>query len=90
MFVMGFRLGYIQFFIGDWLTGRAMELWSRDIPFEGKRGEIIDRNGIPLVQNESAPTVFVIPRQVKDPAQLAENLETILNGKKEDIYQQIT
>ncbi|MFS0646098.1 hypothetical protein [Siminovitchia sp. 179-K 8D1 HS] len=31
MFVMGIRLGYIQLFIGDWLTGRAMELWSRDI-----------------------------------------------------------
>lgn len=90
MFVIGARLGYIQFFIGDWLTGRALELWSRDIPFEGKRGEIIDRNGIPLVQNESAPTVFVIPRQVKDPAQLAEDLETILDGKKEDIYRQIT
>lgn len=90
MFVMGIRLGYIQLFIGDWLTGRAMELWSRDIPFEGKRGEIIDRNGIPLVQNESAPTVFVIPRQVKDPAHLAEKLELILNGKKEDIYRQIT
>nr|WP_283247401.1 hypothetical protein [Lederbergia citrea] len=90
MFLMGTQLGYIQFFIGDWLTGKALELASRDIPFEGKRGEIIDRNGIPLVKNMSAPTVYVIPRQIKDPAKTARKLETILNGNNEDIYLQIT
>lgn len=90
MLVIGLRLGYIQFILGDWLTGRALELSSRDIPFEGKRGEIVDRNGVPLVQNTSAPSVYVIPRQVIDPIKTAEKLHLILEGDKEDIYGQIT
>ena len=90
MFIIGIRLGYIQFVQGNWLTGRALELASRDIPFEGKRGEIMDRNGVPLVQNMSAPTVYVIPRQIKDPVTAAEELSSILEGDKEDIYKQVT
>lgn len=90
MFIMGMRLGYLQLILGNWLTGQALELRSRDIPFEGKRGEIVDRNGILLVQNTSAPTVYVIPRQIKDPVKTAEELDSILEGIKEKMYRQIT
>ncbi|MCJ7843345.1 stage V sporulation protein D [Lederbergia sp. NSJ-179] len=90
MFVIGIRLGYLQFILGGSLSDRALELWSRDIPFEGKRGEIVDRNGVSLVQNLSAPTVYVIPRQIKDPVKTAEELHSILKGNKEEIYRQVT
>jgi stage V sporulation protein D (sporulation-specific penicillin-binding protein) len=90
MLVINLRLGYVQFVLGDWLTGKALELWSRDIPFEGKRGEIVDRDGVPLVLNKSAPSVYVIPRQIEDPVSASEALASILQGKKEDIYRQIT
>lgn len=89
-FIIDLRLGYVQFFLGNVLTDGAKELWSRDIPFEPERGEIVDRNGVPLATNVSAPTVYVVPRQIKDPADAAEKLAAVLNMSKEKAYQLIT
>lgn len=88
--IIDVRLGYVQFFLGDWLTGKAKDSWSRDIPFEPKRGEIVDRNGVALATNISAPTVYVVPRQVKEPAVTAEKLAAVLGMTKENAYKQIT
>ncbi|GER71011.1 stage V sporulation protein D [Weizmannia acidilactici] len=88
--IMDVRLGYVQFGLGDMLTNRAKELWSRSIPFEGKRGKIVDRNGVPIAINQSAPTIFVIPRQVKDPSKTAEKLGNVLKADRENIYKEIT
>ncbi len=88
--IIDVRLGYVQFLLGDWLTDGAEELWNREIPFEAERGEIVDRNGIALATNMSAPTVYVFPRQIEDPAATAEKLAAVLNGSKEQIYTEIT
>jgi stage V sporulation protein D (sporulation-specific penicillin-binding protein) len=88
--IIDVRLGYVQFVLGDILTGQAKGSWSRNIPFEPERGEIIDRNGVPLATNVSAPTVYVVPRQVKDPAATSEKLAAVLNIPKENAYRQIT
>ncbi|WP_078380987.1 stage V sporulation protein D [Sutcliffiella halmapala] len=88
--IIDLRLGYVQFALGNMLTDRAKDSWSRDIPFEPERGEIQDRNGIPLATNMSAPTVFVVPRQIKDPNDTAEKLAATLNMSKEKVYRQIT
>jgi stage V sporulation protein D (sporulation-specific penicillin-binding protein) len=88
--IIDVRLGYVQFVLGDMLTGQAKGSWSRNIPFEPERGEIIDRNGVPLATNISAPTVYVVPRQVKDPATTSEKLAAVLNIPKENAYRQIT
>lgn len=88
--IIDVRLGYVQFFLGDWLTEGAKGSWSRNIPFEPQRGEIVDRNGIPLATNISAPTVYVVPRQIKDPATTSEKLAAVLNMPKEKAYKEIT
>ncbi|WP_342430508.1 stage V sporulation protein D [Neobacillus sp. FSL H8-0543] len=88
--IIDVRLGYVQFILGDKLTGQAKGSWSRNIPFEPERGEIVDRNGVALATNVSAPTVYVVPRQVKDPATIAEKLASVLNIPKENAYRQIT
>ncbi|MDM5328040.1 stage V sporulation protein D [Neobacillus sp. CF12] len=88
--IIDVRLGYVQFVLGDMLTGQAKGSWSRNIPFEPERGEILDRNGVPLATNVSAPTVYVVPRQVKDPATTSEKLAAVLNIPKENAYRQIT
>ena len=89
-FVIDMRLGYVQFLLGDNLTEKAKGLWRRNIPFEPKRGEIVDRNGIALATNISAPTVYVVPRQIKNPAEAAEKIAAVLNMSKEKAYQLIT
>ncbi|MGE8204180.1 stage V sporulation protein D [Heyndrickxia sp. NPDC080065] len=88
--VIDLRLGYVQLGLGKWLTSGAKELWSREIPFEPERGKIVDRNGIPIATNQSAPTVFVVPRQVENPGETAEKLASVLNSSKDKIYKQIT
>lgn len=89
-FVILLRLGYVQFYLGEWLTKKAQDSWSRDIPFEAKRGEILDRNNVVLATNVSAPSVLVVPRQVKNPAETAEKLAKVLNMDKKRAYELIT
>ncbi|KOO40742.1 stage V sporulation protein D [Priestia koreensis] len=88
--IIDVRLGYVQFALGDMLTEKAKGLWSRNIPFEPERGKILDRNGVALATNKSAPTIFVMPRQVEDPVKTAEKLAAVLNMSKEKAYQEVT
>ncbi|WP_226578480.1 stage V sporulation protein D [Halobacillus litoralis] len=89
-FVIGGRLGYVQFFLSDFLIAKAEESWSRDITFEPERGKILDTNGEVLVGNQSAPTVMVVPRQVKEPEETAQNLAKILGMSVEKAYTHVT
>ncbi|PMC38340.1 stage V sporulation protein D [Bacillus sp. UMB0899] len=88
--VIDIRLGYVQFFLGNTLTSGAKDLWSRNIPFEPERGEILDRNGVKLATNMSAPTIYVVPRQIEDPADAAKQLAAVLNMSEEKAYSHIT
>ena len=89
-FVIDFRLGYVQFFLGDSLTTKAKDSWSRNVPFQPERGRILDRNGVELAKNESAPTIYVVPRQIEKPAETAEKLAAVLGVEKDEIYKRIT
>lgn len=89
-FVIDFRLGYVQVFTGNLLTDRAKDSWSRNVPFEPKRGEIKDRNGVVLATNKSTPTVYVVPRQIKDPNDAAKQLSGILMADQEKIVEHLT
>ena len=84
------RLGYVQLYIGNMLTGKAKDSWSRNIPFEPKRGEILDRNGIALATNLSAPTIYVVPRQVENPQETAEKLANALDASVEETFKEIS
>ncbi|MDQ0215237.1 stage V sporulation protein D (sporulation-specific penicillin-binding protein) [Oikeobacillus pervagus] len=84
------RLGYVQFFMGSELTGKAKDSWSRNIPFEPERGKIVDRNGVSLATNKSAPTVYVVPRQIENPAETAGKLAAALNMSTEKAYKHVT
>lgn len=89
-FVIAGRLGYVQFFLSDFLISKAEESWSRDITFEPERGNILDTNGEVLVGNQSAPTVMVVPRQIKEPEKTAQNLAQILEMSVEKAYTHVT
>ncbi|MBM7571730.1 stage V sporulation protein D [Aquibacillus albus] len=88
--IIDVRLGYVQFVIGDVLMDKAKESWSRDIIFEPERGKILDKNGEILAENVSAPTVMVVPRQIKEPQKVAEALASILDMTVESAYEEVT
>lgn len=89
-FVIEFRLGYVQLYLGNVLTGKAKDSWSRNIVFEPKRGEIVDRNGVALATNLSAPTIYVVPRQLENPQETAAKLAAALDMEVDETFKEIT
>jgi stage V sporulation protein D (sporulation-specific penicillin-binding protein) len=79
------RLTFVQLVQGPWLTGKAENLWGRDIPFSSKRGRILDRNGELIAYNISSPSVMVVPAQIKDKEGTANKLAKILEVPEEKI-----
>lgn len=79
------RLSFVQLIQGPWLTGKAENLWGRDIPFSSKRGRILDRNGELIAYNISSPSVMVVPAQIKDKEGTASKLAKILEVPEEKI-----
>lgn len=84
------RLGYVQFVIGDELMELASESWSRDIAFEPERGHILDRNGETLAENVTAPSVIVVPKQIKEPQKTAKKIANILDISEDKAYEYVT
>ncbi|MDZ5711565.1 stage V sporulation protein D [Jeotgalibacillus haloalkalitolerans] len=78
LFVVIVRLFYVQVVSHEQLYDKAIESWTRELPLEPKRGTIYDRNGKPIVLNESAPSLFIIPKQIEDRDHTAAELSDIL------------
>lgn len=76
--------------MGEKLTSLAKDSWSRNLPFEPERGDILDRNGVELATNKSAPSILVVPRQIKDPAETSKKLAAVLNMSEEKAYKHVT
>src|SRR5690554_5194585 len=72
------RLGYVQVVKGEAYIERAFELWTRNIPVSNQRGKIYDRNGKLIVGNTLAPTVSIIPKQIKDKTYTINTLASII------------
>ena len=76
---MVIRLGYVMFFLTNKIAPMAYDQWTRDVPIEGKRGDIYDRNGKLIVGNSLSPSVAVIKRQIKDKDYVVKQLSSILD-----------
>src|SRR5699024_572223 len=88
--IIDVRLGFVQFMMGDELMKRADESWSRDSTFEPERGKILDRHEEVLAENVSAPSVIVVPKQVKKPQDTAGKIADILEISEQDAYDYVT
>lgn len=84
------RLGYIQLVQGQWLQDEANDLWSRNVKFEAKRGNIKDRHGEDLVKNTTVPSVMAIPAQIKNPEETAKKLAIILGQSDQKVLTEIS
>ena len=83
------RLGYVMFYLVDDIAPMAYDQWTRDIPIEGKRGNIYDRNGKLIVGNMLSPSVAVIKRQITDVDYVASQLSNILETDKDTILKHL-
>lgn len=72
------RLGYVQFYLSEDITEKAVESWLRDISFQSDRGKILDESGRELATNVSATSIILVPHQIKDKETTAKHLANIL------------
>ena len=85
------RLAYLQIFTSSEIKDRASDWqWTRNLPIEGQRGIIFDRNHEVIVGNIVAPSVIVIPRQVTDVDETSRVLAEVLGTTIEDAMGHVT
>ena len=73
------RFLYVQVFWQEELTARALDQWMREIPLVAERGLITDRNGVVLVENDTAYTVYARSNAVKNKEDTAMRLAAALD-----------
>jgi len=59
--IIFFRLWYLQVLSGDSYVAAARENRVREIKVQAPRGEIVDRHGVPLVENRHSLSIKVTP-----------------------------
>jgi penicillin-binding protein 2 len=59
--IIFFRLWYLQVLSGDSYVAAARENRVREIKIQAPRGEIVDRHGVPLVENRNSLSIKVTP-----------------------------
>ena len=84
------KVFYIQVFAYEKLNTLAESLWSRELPISADRGEIVDRNGEVLATNITTTSLVVIPNQIVDKEDAAQNLSEILNCDYEDMLKHLS
>lgn len=84
-----FRIGYLQLIKGEWLSTKAAEQQTREIPIEAKRGTIYDTSMKELAVSVTKYTVWCKPVEVKDAKKTSEQLSKILDEDYDDIYKKV-
>ena len=86
------RLWFLQVVTGDRFAVRAEDQSIRTVQIEAPRGDILDRNGLPIVDNRFAQVVSVRPDQMGDDdtrAATVDRLSEILSLTPEEINARI-
>lgn len=89
LFLIVFKVFYIQVFEYKKLNTLAKDLWSRNLTIEADRGKILDRNGKVLADNLTTTSLILIPNQIKDKELVTRKLSDILNVSYEDMKKHV-
>lgn len=75
------RTCYLQLVKGGWLSTKASEQQTREIPIQAKRGTIYDKNMKPLAVSATKYTIWCKPVEVKNKKEAAKKLSEIIEDK---------
>ncbi len=84
------KLAWVQLIGRSDLFSKARDLWERDFPVAGLRGNLLDINNEVLATDIPSASVMVVPAQIEDPPTAARQLSDILETEPENILAQIT
>ncbi|HYF95041.1 MAG TPA: penicillin-binding transpeptidase domain-containing protein [Symbiobacteriaceae bacterium] len=79
------RMSYLQFVQGEELGTKGFLYRMRKTPIQADRGEILDRNGQPLLTNVVCESIYAQPIVLKNKPAAAQALAPILGMKPEDL-----
>lgn len=88
-FLLFIRVMYIQYFEADYYQQRAFEQQTRDRLIAPRRGDILDRNGVPIATTKSAASVSVIHAQIEDEESVARQLSEMLELDYNDVLEKV-
>ena len=88
-FIVIFKVFYIEVFKYDKLNSLSSDLWSRELPIEGDRGTIYDRNMDVLASNLTTTSLVLIPNQIKDKEYASKELASILNVSVDEMKKHV-
>lgn len=72
------------------LTKLAEENWDIEVPFGKVRGQITDRHNTVIVGNRLAPTIYFMPSQNNEHAEVAQKLSAVLSVDTEVLLEKIS
>ena len=81
------RIIFIETISYQKLNLLADDLWSRELPITGERGNIYDRNGNIIADNVTTTSLIIVPNQVKNKEETARIISSILDVEFNDIYE---
>ncbi len=84
------RVFYIQVIEYKKLNTLASNLWSRNLPVQADRGNILDRNGKVIAGNQTTSSLVLIPIQIENKEEVAKNLASILGVSYEEMYKHVS
>lgn len=84
------RIGYIQLIKGEWLSTKASQQQTREIPIEAKRGTLYDANMKELAVSVTKYTVWCKPVEVDDAKETAKKLADVLEEDYDTIYKKVS
>src|SRR5699024_7683087 len=79
------RLVYVQLIWGESLSAKALDQWTRDLPLTAQRGDILDTQGKIIATSETVYDVYVRPKSVEDPEEVARVLSDVLQLSYDDV-----
>ena len=89
LFLIVFKVFYIQVFEYKKLNGLSADLWSRNLNIEADRGKILDRNGVVLADNLTTASLVLIPNQIKDKDLVTKKLSSILGVNYDEMKKHV-
>lgn len=89
-FVLCFgRLFYVMIIRSEYYLVRAEQVEERERKIKALRGNIYDRNHIPLAVNQSVCTISVIHNQITDPEKVIDVLSEVLSLDEADVRKRV-
>ena len=84
------KVFYIEVISYNFLSNKASDLWSRNLPVKADRGIIYDTNGNVLADNLTTTSLVLIPNQIKNKEYTTKKLVEVLNVDYDEIYKHVS